>query len=75
MDVREFHEAVLGDQAQHAGAAGAGVVPGSSRHWRGLGTRVLSLVVSGVGFVQDISVIVFAGQDEPTRRSWKPMAR
>ena len=32
-----------------------------------IGDESFVLVVSGVGFVQDISVIVFAGQDEPTK--------
>ena len=39
------------------------IEPSSAR----IGDESFVLVVSGVGFVQDISVIVFAGQDEPTK--------
>ena len=40
-----------------------------------IGDQSFTLVVSGVGFLQDISVrIVFAGSGRASR-SWKPMAR
>ena len=41
----------------------SGIEPSTAR----IGDESFILVVSGVGFVQDISVIVFAGQDEPSK--------